>query len=179
MRRQFLFALRWSFVVPWLLVNAAFAAAADVPELALKDLEGREHAVREFIGKGKWVVVAVWSADCPVCRREIYHMTFFHEENRKKGREVLGLSIDGWQNVEKARAFARDQALNFPNLVGDPETPIQLTGTLFIGTPTYYIFSPDGRLRAQRLGAVTQEQMESLIAELEAKETSNTRPQRR
>lgn len=152
----------WLLLLPWL------ALAADL-DLTLKDLEGRERNVNEFLGKGKWVVVAVWSADCPVCRREIYHMTFFHDENRKKGMEVLGLSIDGWDNVEKARAFARDQSLNFPNLIGDPQTPSLLTGTLFIGTPTYYVFSPDGELLAQRIGAVTQEQMEALIADLKAR----------
>lgn len=152
----------WLVLLPWL-------ALAAVPDLVLKDLEGREHHVREFLGQGKWVVVAVWSADCPVCRREIYHMTFFHDENRKKGMEVLGLSIDGWENVEKARAFARDQSLNFPNLIGDPDTPSRLTGTLFVGTPTYYVFSPEGALLAQRIGAVTQEQMEALIADLKAR----------
>lgn len=152
----------WFLLLPYL-------ALAAVPDMVLKDLDGRERHVNEFLGQGKWVVVAVWSADCPVCRREIYHMTFFHDENRKKGMEVLGLSIDGWQNVEKARAFARDQALNFPNLIGDPDTPSLLSGTLFIGTPTYYVFSPEGELLAQRIGAVTQEQMESLLAELKAK----------
>ncbi len=144
-------------------------ALSTAPDIALKDLEGRDRNVNEFLGKGKWVVVAVWSADCPVCRREIYHMTFFHDENRKKSIEVLGLSIDGSQNVEKARAFARDQSLNFPNLIGNLDTPSLLSGSLFIGTPTYYVFSPSGELLAQRIGAVTQEQMESLIADLKAK----------
>ncbi len=165
-RRWVRFPLWFLLLAPWL------AATAAVPDLVLKDLDGREHHVQEFIGKGKWVVVVVWSADCPVCRREIYHMTFFHDENRKKGMEVLGLSIDGWQQVEKARAFARDQALNFPNLIGDPETPSLLTDTMFIGTPTFYVFSPDGRVLAQRIGPVTQEQMEALIEELKAKQAA-------
>ena len=136
------------------------------PDFRLKDVEGKEHNVNEYIGQGKWTVVAVWSADCPICRRDIYHMTFFYDENRKKNATVLGLSIDGYENRAKAKGFIEDQSLNFPNLVGDVEDAMRLSKTMFIGTPTYYFFSPQGKYMAQRIGPVTQQQAEHLILEL-------------
>ena len=154
---------RWLAV---LFILPALAMAAG-PDFRLKDVEGMEHNVNEYIGQGKWTVVAVWSSDCPICRRDIHHMTFFHNEHRKKNATVLGLSIDGYDNRVKAKGFIDDQSLNFPNLVGEVDDAIRLSNTMFIGTPTYYFFSPDGKFMAQRIGPVTQQQAEQVIEDLE------------
>lgn len=155
--------IRWVAVV---LMMAPVLALAAGPDIRLKDIEGREHNVNEYIGQGKWTIVAVWSADCPICRRDIYHMTFFYDEHRKKNATVLGLSVDGFDNRAKARGFIEDQSLNFPNLIGEPEDASRLSGTVFIGTPTYYFFSPEGNFMTQRIGPVTQQQAEQIIREL-------------
>ena len=160
---MFLRISRWLavlFMIPALVLAAG-------PDLRLKDVEGKEHNVNEYIGQGKWTVVAVWSADCPICRRDIYHMAFFYDENHKKNATVLGLSIDGYDNRDKARGFIEDQSLNFPNLVGEVDDAIRLSNAMFIGTPTYYFFSPEGKFMTQRIGPVTQQQAEQLIVELE------------
>lgn len=149
-------------VVPLL----AFAAG---PDVRLKDVDGKEHNVNEFIGQGKWTVVAVWSADCPICRRDIYHMTFFYDEHRNKDATVLGLSVDGYANRAKARGFIEEQSLNFPNLIGEPEDAKRIGNTAFIGTPTYYFFSPEGKFMTQRIGPVSQQQAEEILRDLEKK----------
>ena len=156
------------FMIPALVMAAG-------PDFRLKDVDGKEHNVNEYIGQGKWTVVAVWSADCPICRRDIYHMTFFYDEHRKKNATVLGLSIDGYDNRAKAKGFIEDQSLNFPNLVGEPEDASRLSGATFIGTPTYYFFSPEGKFMTQRIGPVTQVQAESVIRDLEKTRQKSTK----
>ena len=94
------------------------SAPATGPDILLKDLDGKERNLNEYVGQGKWTIVAVWSADCPICRRDIYHMTFFHDEHRQKDAVVVGVSIDGYAQREKVQAFIDDQSLNFPNLIG-------------------------------------------------------------
>lgn len=136
------------------------------PNMVLKDVDGKSRNVNEFIGKGQWTVVAIWSVDCPICRRELYHMAFFHDAHRKKDATVLGVSIDGIEDRKRVVEFIDEQALSFPNLIGTAKDAAELgTGRLF-GTPTYYVFSPDGRLLAERVGAQSQEQIEELIAQL-------------
>jgi hypothetical protein len=157
-----------------ILCLAPALALAAGPNLVLKDLDGKDHHVNEYIGQGKWTIVTVWSADCPICKRDIYHMTFFYDEHKKKDATVLGLSIDGPDNVEKARGFASDQSLNFPNLIGTPDDPSRLSGTVFIGTPTYYFFSPEGRFMTQRIGPITQAQAEEIIHDLEKQRRKNS-----
>ena len=62
----------------WLaaLLLAPLLTLAAPPDVSLKDFNGKTRQVSEFLGQGKWTVVAVWSADCPICKREIFHMTF-------------------------------------------------------------------------------------------------------
>lgn len=154
-----------SVVLLLTLLVPAWAAAADV---ALQDFDGKTRHTNEFIGQGKWTVVVVWSADCPICKAEIYHMTFLHDEHKNKDIAVLGLSIDGPENRAHAQRFIEDQGLNFPNLIGGPDDASLLSGTLFIGTPTYYFFSPEGQFLGQRIGPLTQELAERTIGSLKA-----------
>lgn len=151
----------------WMLLLAPFLAAA-VPDLSLQDFEGKERHLREFLGRGHWVIVVAWSKDCPICKRDIHHMTFFHDEHKDKGARVLGLSVDGVASRRQAQAFIDDYDLNFPNLIGGPEDASRLGGRPFVGTPTYYFFDPNGRLAGIRVGALTQTQAEELIEQFKA-----------
>lgn len=139
------------------------AVAATVPSISMKDLAGKSHNVNEFIGKGKWTVVAVWAHDCPICNQEIHQMEFFHDAHRKKDATVLGVSIDG-DNVDKAKRFVADHSLTFPNLITDPGTVSEFGAGDLIGTPTYLIFTPDGTLAGKKVGPLSQEQIEAMMA---------------
>ncbi len=148
------------FFALFLLACATYAAAPNVP---LEDLAGKPHNTNEYIGKGRWVIVTVWSADCPICQRDMYHMTFLHDEHKDKDARVLGFSIDGNANRAKAREFAEQQSLNFPTLIGNPGDAARLSGHPLAGTPTYYFFAPDGKFMTLRVGALTQAQAERVL----------------
>jgi peroxiredoxin len=155
------------------LLALPLAVGAAAPNIVLKDQDGKTRNVNEFIGHGKWTVVAVWSADCPICRREIHHMAFFHDEHKKSDAHVMGLSIDSEAGRAKALGFINDHGLSFPNLIGDPDVAAELGGGVFIGTPTFYVYSPEGKLAAQRVGPVTLGQMEDLLRQLRAKQAKS------
>ena len=156
----------------WLLAMVALLWVATVtatPNLVLKDVAGKAHPLNEYIGKGQWTVVVFWAHDCPICKQEIYHMTFFHDAHRKKDATVLGVSVDGYRNKAAAEQFIEEQGLNFPNLITEPETVARFGGGNLVGTPTYYIFSPEGALAAKHVGAATQEQIEQFIVREKSK----------
>lgn len=155
-----------SWLAASLLLALAGPLAAEAPDLTLKDVSGVPRDVGAYIGRGDWTVVAVWSADCPICRREMYHMTFLQEEHEGKGVRVLGVSVDGYEQIEKVRDFIDEQSLNFPTLIGAPADAQRLSGQPFQGTPTYYFFAPDGRFLRSHLGAMTQRQAEQVLAAL-------------
>lgn len=154
----------WRNAVTVLLLGIGMTvAAATAPNVALKDFTGKDRNASEFIGKGKWTVVVLWAHNCPICKQEIHQMSFFHDAHRKKDATVLGVSVDGYANKELAQGFVDEHALNFPNLLIEPEGVAQFGAGRLIGTPTYYIYAPDGKFVAKKIGAATQEQIEAFM----------------
>ncbi|HLQ24392.1 MAG TPA: TlpA disulfide reductase family protein [Acidiferrobacterales bacterium] len=153
-------SFKWLSLLLFLFPLFAWSAS---PSVVLKDLGGKDRNVNEFIGKGKWTVVAIWAHDCVICNQEIHQMTFFHDAHKEKDAIVLGVSIDGYANKADALKFIDKHGLNFTNLIGGPESVAQFHAGRFIGTPTFYIYSPEGALLATKVGAMTQEEVEDFI----------------
>lgn len=153
--------LRLGRFVLALLTLLPLLTQAATPNVKLQDLTGSWRHVSEYIGKGRWVIVAVWSSDCSICERDIPHMIRLHEQSPHA--LVLGLSVDGPAKRDEVQAFVNRQGLSFPNLLGLPGDATRLSGHTFVGTPTYYFFAPDGRFATQRIGSLTQTQAESVL----------------
>lgn len=147
-----------------LLLLAPLWALAVGPDITLKGLDGKARNVNEFIGKGKWTVVAIWASDCPICKREIHQMAFFHDAHKNKDAIVLGVSVDGYANKAKVQRFIDEHSLDFTNLIAEPEQIARFGAGRFVGTPTYYVYSPQGELAAKQVGPTTQEDIEQFIA---------------
>jgi peroxiredoxin len=139
------------------------SAAPDVP---LKDFKGKDRNANQIIGKGKWTVVVVWAHDCHVCNEEIHQMGFFHDAHKNKDAIVLGITVDGWKRHKLAQGFLDKHTLNFENLIAEPDQAIMMKfgAGPFIGTPTYYVYEPNGKLVAQNIGPVAQEDIENFMA---------------
>lgn len=155
--------LRQAIVI--MLLISPLPVLASGPDLVLKRLDGKPENVSDFIGHGKWTVVAIWAHDCPVCNADIDEIAFFHDAHHRTNATVLGVSIDGWAQRKKAQHFIDLHGLGFPNLIAEPN-PAQLAkfgGGSFYGTPTFYVYSPTGELKGRHVGAVTQEELEDFI----------------
>lgn len=150
---------------------------ADAPSIVLRDLNGRERNINEFVGHGKWTVVVAWAHDCRICDREIDEMTLFHNAHSKKDASVLGVTLDGMDKLPQARAFVKRHKLPFVNLVAEPTQKVmtQFGAGEFVGTPTYYIYNPKGDIVGQNIGPITRKEIEEFIAS-EPKESKNEKP---
>ena len=156
-----------SILVKWMAVSLLWlplAAAASAVDITLKDMQGRDRNVNEFIGQGKWTVVAVWESSCTICKQEIHQMSFFHQAHKNKDAIVLGISIDGMAGKQQAAGFIEEHRLDFTNLLAELPQMQQFGGGPLMGTPTFYLYSPKGRLRAYQVGPVSQEQIEQFMA---------------
>ena len=153
----------WVGLFGVLIATAASAAAANI---ALRGLDGKTRNVNERIGHGKWVVVATWAHDCHICADEIHHMADFHQAHKNRDAMVLGVSIDGYDQVALARAFVDRLKLPFPNLIAEPSQAVMLQfgAGEFVGTPTYYIYSPQGKIVGQNIGPITRKEVENFLA---------------
>lgn len=141
-----------------------FAAA---PDVTVRDVDGKTHNVNEYIGKGKWTVVIFWAYNCHICNAEMPQMTFFQDDHADKDATVLGISMDGFEQVGKSREFIKIHELNFPNFLIKLERSefSKFGGGRFQGTPTFYLYNPAGELLAKNIGITTPEEIETFIKE--------------
>lgn len=143
----------------------AASVLAGSPDIPLRDMEGKPRNVNEFIGKGKWVIVAAWAHDCRVCESEMPDISGFHMRHKDKDAIVLGVTIDGMELIKEARGFVAKHKLPFPNLVAEPEQEVMMKfgGGSFVGTPTHYMYDPSGRLVARKIGPLPGKDIEEFI----------------
>lgn len=132
------------------------------------DLKGNPADLSDHTGQGKWLVVKFWASDCHVCAQETPSVTAFHERHRDDDAEVLGIALDGPDNMAAVRAFRERHGAGFPSLVMEAEAGWrlfqELTGQPWVGTPSYLIYGPDGQLLAQQVGAVPMAMVEDFIS---------------
>lgn len=152
-----------------LLVAGLSPSAAKTP---LKDFSGRSADLGDYTGKGKWLVVMFWASDCHVCNIEAHQYVEYAERERQGRVRLLGISLDGEARKTQAQAFIARHGVRFPNLIGEPEDVATLytllTARPWLGTPTFLIFDPVGKLRVQQVGAVPVPLIEDYIRRQEA-----------
>jgi len=147
------------------LVAATGLASAD----GLVGMDGRAQRLQDYVGGGKWLVVMVWASTCHVCNAEVHEMVAFQAAHAGRDASVLGVAIDGYENRAGVDAFIARHRVNFPNLIDDGSTIVELfareAGMDWQGwTPSYLVFDPAGRLVAKNIGAVSRGDLEKFIA---------------
>lgn len=144
------------------------AVAAVSHAVELRDFSGKTHQLSEYTGKGKWLVVMIWASDCLICNKEAANYQAFHLAHFQKDASMLGISVDGKAQMSDARAFVDQHKLSFPNVVGELEDVahmvVDMAGMDWVGTPTFLIFNPAGKLKVADSGAVPVELIEKYLA---------------
>ena len=132
-----------------------------------EDFNAKPQVLENYLGKGKWLVVMMWASDCHICNKEAHQYVDFHLVHSDTDATVLGISLDGESRKKAAENFIKKHAIDFPNLIAEPEFVSKVyqnyTGQYFAGTPSFLIFSPSGELKAAQAGAVPTVLIEEFI----------------
>lgn len=163
-------------VILGLLLNLPLSASAAVSQPLLTTFDNKPANIKDYIVNNKWLLVVIWASDCSICNREAYTYVDFHFKHEDSDARVLGISIDGQAKKKAAEAFIKRHDINFPNLIAEPDKIAgwfeKLTGQNWMGTPTMLLYSPDGELRVQQIGAIPLELVEKFIQRNPEQKTS-------
>ena len=149
------------------LVLLAGTASAMGHETQLKNLGDETHSLSEYVGRGKWVVFNIWGPKCPPCLEEVSELVSFHEDHRDDDAIVVSMALDfpsfGYAKKAQVAEFVEDYFINFPVFLGDSGLSEKITGRPLMGTPTSYVYDPQGHLAVVQVGSITQERIERLM----------------
>jgi len=134
----------------------------------LQALDASRVNLTNYVGGGKWTLVMFWSTDCIPCEEQKPMIEDFHQQHHAKDARVVGIALDGFENFPGIQKLVDKHQPSYPNLVVFTDVfhrqYREMTGKDFRATPTYLLFSPDGRLAGARAGKIERALLESVVA---------------
>lgn len=161
--------VRKFFFLAALIVSYAGLGAAQSANagMEMRQLDGELVDLDDYTGKGKWLLVMIWSTTCHICEQQKPSMSEFHSKHKDNLAEVVGIAIDGMENIDAVRANVKSQVTSFPSFVGElvivASHYLGMTQESLRGTPTYLLFNPDGKLVGNNPGPMRIEALEQFI----------------
>jgi thiol-disulfide isomerase/thioredoxin len=126
--------------------EASTTAARTLPELDVKDLNGRAIDTKALAGRA--VVIELWATWCPPCRKALEHLSTLQQQNRDR-LSVIALAVESPEaKVKEVAAKSGDGV----QIAMATEAAVRALGDLIV-LPTVLVFDGRGRLAASFFGA--------------------------
>jgi thiol-disulfide isomerase/thioredoxin len=155
----------------WLSVIVAVGLAmitSPVFAFQLQSLQAERVNLNDYVGDGRWTLVMFWSTDCIPCEQQKPMLEAFHRDHVNKDATVVGIALDGIDQLEGIEVLIKRHEPSYPNLVVFTDVFHrqfkELTGKDFRATPTYLLYAPDGSLAGVRAGPIERETIEAIVA---------------
>lgn len=130
------------------------------PDFVLTDLEGNEHQLSDYKGKG--VFLNFWGTWCKPCEREMPYMDNQYEYYKNQGVEVLAVNI-AESNIA-VQSFVNKHDLTFPILLDKDRQVLNAYG---VGPlPTTFLINPEGQVVDITSGTLTERMIRDYMEQI-------------
>ena len=130
------------------------------------DADGRPQPVGRY--EGKVVILNFWATWCAPCREEMPAFARLQSRWGGRGVQFVGISAEAPDLVAR---FGRDLAINYPLWTGGDavgELSRRLGNERGV-LPHTVVLGPRGEIRARKVGAYTEPELEAILHEISAK----------
>lgn len=132
------------------------------PPVTGRTLDGGSFDIDDH--QGRWVVVNFFATWCVPCQQEHPDLVAFDEAHRQAGdARVVSVLYD--DSPDDARDYFARNGGDWPVVVDDTGIANDYGVT---GVPETYLVAPNGRVAVKLIGGVTQDGLDSIIADIES-----------
>lgn len=110
------------FSLLFVLIAFALQAAAQLPSVTLKDINGKTVNTAELSNDGKPFIISFFATWCKPCNRELSAISEVYEEwQEETGVKLIAVSIDQAQNINKVKPLVDGNGWTYDVLL-DPNS---------------------------------------------------------
>lgn len=142
---------RWLGLLAISLIGCFYPAAAQLPALVLKDINGKSVDISRLGMQGKPVILTFFATWCKPCVAELGAIRDVYSEwQAETGVELVAVSIDKAQDMAKVKPLADTEGWEYTVLL-DPEGELQ-QALRVRGVPRVFILDGKGQIVDDHLG---------------------------
>jgi thiol-disulfide isomerase/thioredoxin len=143
---------------------AAPVVAESVPNLKLRDLSNRQHALAEYHGAP--TLYNFWATWCAPCRREIPLLNRLYAEHRNYKLQMVGVAVDYGTDVRK---FLATTPISYSVLIADQDGASIVSGFgMELVLPFSVFADAEGRIIAVKVGELHDNEASAILAAVQA-----------
>jgi len=137
------------------------------PDFTLTDLSGKSISLADY--RGKVLFLNFWATWCPPCRAEIPDFVEVYGQNKSRGLEVIGISLDT-KDKEAIAAFVEKYKINYPIVLESRKATEKIIADYEPGEyiPTTIVIDKQGRIRGKQVGQMDKQMLLKYFSQLSA-----------
>ena len=124
------------------------------PDFTLADLDGKEHTLTEYQGKG--VVINFWATYCPPCKKEMPYLENAYQKYKEQGIEIL--AVNAAEPTILVNQYISQKNLTFPILLDRDE--LILENYQVQNLPVTFFIDSNGEVVNKVSGELSEEILE-------------------
>ncbi|AMM93725.1 thiol-disulfide oxidoreductase ResA [Peribacillus simplex] len=134
--------------------NESLRKGSDAPNFVLTDMEGKEHKLSEYKGKG--VFLNFWGTYCKPCEYEMPYMENQYKNFKDQGVEILAVNVG--ESDYAVNNFITKHNLTFPVMI-DKGREVENAYRVDI-LPVTFLVDKEGKVVDIITGALTEESIQ-------------------
>jgi len=152
-----LVAVGYTLYTQFIADKQAFSVGDQAPNFALQDLEGNEHKLSDYKGKG--VFLNFWGTWCKPCEKEMPVMEAQYAKYKDQGVEILAANVS--ETDVAVKQFANRYGLSFPILMDKDSQVLHAYGVDPL--PTTFLIDKDGKIVDVFIGGLDEKRIQEYM----------------